>query len=225
MIDAGLSSRVGSGKSVVKREHGDKRRAPRRNVELACELVTDDVDEPLLRWATDLSPFGLWLEAAEPLGPGETVVVCLEPPVCWPRGRELVVFAGVTRAGWGRRVADRGASGMGLDFIDLSPHEERVLRSWLGWRPTQPRRRFGMPRRARAGELGMPPAASQPAVAWPSDVRSVRECAHLPVPRPTLRVRPSAPAHASGIELGLEPGEDVLGGLGDDYDGEAWGLG
>jgi len=108
-------------------------------VELPCELISSYVDAPLLYWATDLSPFGIWLETPLPMQLGEQVVVCFEPPVWWT-GREITVFAEVARVTHGRqRAARRGEpqqlSGMGLEFLDLSTHERRALTAWLRGRP------------------------------------------------------------------------------------------
>ncbi|MEZ4440475.1 MAG: PilZ domain-containing protein [Polyangiaceae bacterium] len=114
------------------------RRALRRAVEIPCGIVSRYVDEPLLYWATDLSPFGLWLEAPAPMQVGEQVVVCFEPMVWWGR-RELTIFAEVSRVAWDR---ERGTRGMGLEFLDITPHEQRALSAWLRGRPPQlPKRR------------------------------------------------------------------------------------
>ena len=111
------------------------RRALRRAVEIPCDVVSSRVDEPLLYWATDLSPHGLWLETTFPMLVGEQLVVCFQPPVWWPGG-ELSVFAEVARSTRG------GAQGMGLEFLDLDQHEARALHSWLRGRPPPfPRRR------------------------------------------------------------------------------------
>lgn len=128
----------------VEIDHAPKshRRALRRAVELPCEVVSRYVDEPLLYWATDLTPYGLWLEAPAPMQVGEQVVVCLQPTVWWHR-RELMIFSEVTRVAWHR---DAGVRGMALEFIDITPHEQRALSQWLRGRPPR------LPkRRARAG--------------------------------------------------------------------------
>lgn len=122
------------------------RRAVRRAVELPCEVVSRYVDQPLLYWATDLSPFGMWLETKFPMQAGERLVVCFQPPIWW-RARELMVFAEVVRASSGRD----NARGMAVEFNDLNVHERRTLRGWLRGRPPPlPRRR------KRSGESWRP---------------------------------------------------------------------
>jgi hypothetical protein len=107
-------------------------------VELPCELITRYVDEPLLYWASDLTPFGLWLETAAPMEIGEQVVVAFKPAVWW-QSRELTLFAEVSRVSWTRRMFDRG---MALSFVDISAHERRALDMWLRGRPPPlPKRR------------------------------------------------------------------------------------
>ncbi len=119
-----------------------KRRALRRAVELPCDLVSRYLDEPLLYWATDLSPFGLWLETPVPMQLGEQVVLSFQPAVWWP-SREITVFAEVVRVTNGRRASARPArTGMGLEFLDLDFNEQRALSAWLRGRPPPlPRRR------------------------------------------------------------------------------------
>ena len=51
------------------------RRALRRAVDMPCEVISNYVDEPLLYWATDLSPYGLWLDTPFPMAGREQVVV------------------------------------------------------------------------------------------------------------------------------------------------------
>jgi hypothetical protein len=114
------------------------RRALRRAVELPCEVVSRYVDEPLLYWATDLTPFGVWLEAPAPMQVGEQMVICFQPTVWWNQ-RELMIFAEVTRVAWNR---DTNTRGMAIEFIDITPHEQRALTAWLRGRPPRlPQRR------------------------------------------------------------------------------------
>ena len=110
----------------------------RRAVELPCELISRYVDEPLLYWATDLTPFGIWLETPFPMELGEQVVLCFKPSVWWDH-RELTLFAEVTRTRGATEVTDRG---MGLAFMDITVHERRALATWLRNRPPPlPKRR------------------------------------------------------------------------------------
>jgi hypothetical protein len=117
-------------------ERGAGRRSLRRAVELPCEIVTRHLDEPLLYWATNLTPFGLWIDTRFPMQSGDVVVVCFRPAVWWP-GRELMLFAEVVRA-----TTTRGETGMGLEFLDADEHERRALTAWLRGRPPPlPKRR------------------------------------------------------------------------------------
>jgi hypothetical protein len=123
------------------------RRALRRAVELPCELVSSYLDEPLLYWATDLTPHGMWLDTSFPMLAGEVVAVCFEPAIWWSR-RPLCVFAEVIRSTRGR------TAGMALSFLDMTPHEQRALNGWLRGRPPPlPRRR---PRTATRRMLPIP---------------------------------------------------------------------
>lgn len=129
------------------------RRGIRRSVNLDCELVSSREDEPLRFAMTDLSPFGMWVQTADPVRAGEQVVVCFEPrdvePVVdastlppWRLG-ELMVFAEVARVMTSRRRVNEPGVGMGLEFLDLTGDEKEALDRWL--RP----RRAPVPRRRR----------------------------------------------------------------------------
>jgi hypothetical protein len=122
------------------------RRAIRRVVELGCELVTRQHDEPLRYNASDLSPYGMWIQTPEPMRTGEELVVCFEPPGVWGGG-ELMLFAEVARVATARRCLDLPGIGMGLEFTDLSKCDHHLLARWLGSRKTPvPRRRRPVPR-------------------------------------------------------------------------------
>lgn len=128
------------------------RRGIRRGVRLDCELVSPREDEPLRFAMTDLSPFGMWVQTADPVRAGEQVVVCFEPrdvdPIperdlpTWALG-ELMVFAEVARVATSRRRVNEPGVGMGLEFLDLTGSEREALDRWL--RP----RRAPVPRRRR----------------------------------------------------------------------------
>ncbi len=129
------------------------RRALRRAVDIPCELISRYVDQPLLYWATDLSPFGIWVETTTPMQMGEIVVLSFEPPAGW-RNRGLTVFAEVTRVNANRRRHSAADTGMGLEFCDLTCHEHRALQGWLRGRPPPlPRRK----RRNAEFERALPP--------------------------------------------------------------------
>lgn len=127
-----------------------QRRALRRAVDIPIQLVTRHVDEPLIYWATDLSPFGMWIETPFPMQLHDSMVVCFKPGVCWS-SRALHIFASVERVS--RAAGVSGDSGMGLSFDDITAHEQRALSGWLRWRPPPlPKRRC----RSRGRRLPQP---------------------------------------------------------------------
>ena len=69
------------------------RRARRRRVDLPCQLICSDWDEPYYHHMVDISPYGVWVKTSFPRNIGERVVLCFEGP----HGKELTVFAEVTR--------------------------------------------------------------------------------------------------------------------------------
>jgi hypothetical protein len=97
------------------------RRARRRQVDLACEVITRDHDEPVLHQLEDISPYGVWLRTSFPRQVGERVVLSFVAP----HGEELTVFAEVTRAVPGGPQERR--SGMGLEFVDIRQRERVAL--------------------------------------------------------------------------------------------------
>jgi hypothetical protein len=107
-----------------------RRRFVRRAVTLPVELISSRDDAPVLQWAADLTPFGLWIDTRFPLPHGEHVVVALEPPG-WELG-EMTLFARVTRS---QRVRDGERPGMGLSFLDIGAAERVALGGWLRGRP------------------------------------------------------------------------------------------
>lgn len=117
------------------------RRALRRAVTMNCSVMSRYWDGPVLHTASDLSPYGLWVDAMFPLDPGERLAVAFTPPR-WRVSPEIVVFAQVRRAVLGRRQRDDGAAGMGLEFLDLSRPERAALDALLkGLPPPLPRAR------------------------------------------------------------------------------------
>jgi len=123
------------------REPPETRRAVRRGVDLDCDVIFGERDEPVPCRAIDLSPYGLWLETTILAEPGEHVVICFRPPN-WPSMWNLTVFGEVARISKGRRKGDQGHTGMGIEFCDLTEAEHAALADCLrGLPPPLPRRR------------------------------------------------------------------------------------
>jgi Tfp pilus assembly protein PilZ len=133
--------------TTPRRNRTTTRTSSRHEVELPCEVITSDADEPSLFWATDLSAGGLWLETPKPLSLGDEMVVCFKPSIWW-RAREIHVFGQVARISPGLR-GPRDAKGMGISFLDLTPKEKWQLRCWLRPRPESKPRRRALPSRNR----------------------------------------------------------------------------
>jgi len=128
-------------------------------VAVSCELVSPRADEPLSYDATDLSPHGMWIQTADPVRAGETVVVCFEPVQRWSGG-QLMVFAEVARVSTSRRCESQPGVGMGLEFLDLTPREERLITNWLR------DKRSPVPRRRRPVPASHPAATASTPLRW-----------------------------------------------------------
>jgi hypothetical protein len=102
----------------------ESRRAARRGVEVACELITPRWNQPLATRGMDLSPYGMWIETRAPAAIGDEVVVCFTPP---RRERELTLFARVCRIG----EHDDGERGVGVEFEALDWFEQKTLADGL----------------------------------------------------------------------------------------------
>lgn len=109
--------------------HADARRAVRRAVGVRCDVVSHYGDVPEPHLASDVSPYGLWIDTAMPLHPGSEVVVGFRPPRY--EGPEMLVFGTVTRVVTGRRRGDRGRLGMAVEFRDLSDEDRSTIRESL----------------------------------------------------------------------------------------------
>lgn len=122
------------------------RRALRRAVHVECDVVSRWWDEPVPLLATDLSPFGLWLESPFPLEVGDEMVLELRPPR-WS-GPDLQVFGAVRRVSLRRRASDPRSSGMGIEFLDLRAEDAAELtRAVRGLPPPLPKPRHPRLRR------------------------------------------------------------------------------
>lgn len=118
------------------------RRAQRRRLDLPCEVITRDWDEPVGHRVTDISPYGVWVRTSFPRPLGERVVLCFTAP----HGRELTVFAEVTRR-IPARTGDGRAHGMGLEFVDIGQVERVSLHRALRKLPADSRARIALFRR------------------------------------------------------------------------------
>ena len=118
----------------------DSRRALRRAVELEAEVVCDLWAGSAPHRATDLSPYGIWLETPFPLERGTEVVLSFVPPR-WSADRELLVVGDVRRVELSRRRSDPLPSGMGVAFRGMGEAERDALAETLrGLPPPLPRR-------------------------------------------------------------------------------------
>ena len=118
------------------------RRAQRRRLDLPCEVITRDWDEPVGHRVTDISPYGVWVRTSFPRPLGERLVICFTPP----HGRELIVFAEVTRR-VPARAKDSRPHGMGLEFVDIRQTERVALHRALRKLPADSRARISLFRR------------------------------------------------------------------------------
>jgi hypothetical protein len=101
------------------------RRAQRHAVDLPCELVRADCDEPLGHRVTNLSGFGAWVRTSLPMRVRERLVIVLKPP----DAGEMVLFGEVIR----RSRADQG---MAIEFVGVSREERARLLGSLGGLPS-----------------------------------------------------------------------------------------
>jgi hypothetical protein len=113
----------------------EMRRALRRAVEVRCDVVSHYWDRAVTHTATDVTPFGLWVDTLFPLHTGAEVVVSFTPP----GGDEVTVFGHVRRVVTGRLRKHRGPIGMGIEFSDIGYDEMvRVARCLTGIPPRRP---------------------------------------------------------------------------------------
>ncbi len=108
------------------------RRFGRRSVEVTCDVICSDWEQPFSHSMKNLSPNGVWLRTSFPREVGETVVLSFRPPH-WDASREINVFAQVTRVTETRSsLSGRMTGGMGLAFMDLTSTEKRLIQAGLG---------------------------------------------------------------------------------------------
>ena len=97
----------------------DSRRALRRALDLSCELMSVYWEEPVVHRASDLSPYGMWIDTLFPLHHGAELVVAFAVP---RSGEQLVTLARVCRS-----TSDAPRVGMGLEFVEMSEAERVFL--------------------------------------------------------------------------------------------------
>lgn len=102
----------------------DSRRAARRAVDVACDVISSRWDGPVAARCTDLSPHGMWLETPAELDEGERVVLCFRPP---RSPSEMTLFARVGRVLRDERDRFGGTSGAALAFVGASALEVEEL--------------------------------------------------------------------------------------------------
>ena len=121
------------------------RRARRRNVDISCQVISSNWDEPVRHQIADMSPYGVWLKTSFPANVGERVVLSFVAP----HGREITVFAEVARV-VRRRAGAEKRGGMGLEFVDIGQRERIKLHRALRAMPRDERARLAWWRVARA---------------------------------------------------------------------------
>lgn len=106
------------------------RRALRRAVRLPCDVKCELWDEPVLHIATELSPFGVWLNSDFVLDVGTRVeLVFLANFV---RGTEGIECSGyVKRVEMRRRRSEGRYAGMGIEFDELTAQQQDQIASML----------------------------------------------------------------------------------------------
>ncbi|MCA9530095.1 MAG: PilZ domain-containing protein [Myxococcales bacterium] len=120
------------------------RRALRRAVDIECQVIGPDARAPTAMRATNLSPFGVWIEVDEPFALGAPVVLTFVPP----HGAEPMYACGEVR----RTLAPGDASapaavlpprarspraGMGIAFEQVESGARQVLERCLSGLPPE----------------------------------------------------------------------------------------
>jgi hypothetical protein len=130
------------------------RRGLRRAVALECEAWSEAWDEPAPLCATELSPYGAWLETSYPLELGDWLVLSVR---LRPKAKELFVEGRVRRVELRRRITDKRRAGMGVEFVDLAPTLRLVLDDVLrGTPPPLPERAPGRTEQVWIEEVSEP---------------------------------------------------------------------
>ena len=105
------------------------RRSRRHHVDMLCELIRADCDEPINHRIVDISAYGMWIQTSFPMADGAQVVIVLSPP----SADDIIVFGRVSRARKrGRPLgALRSSGGMGIEFVGVTASERLQLLMWL----------------------------------------------------------------------------------------------
>jgi hypothetical protein len=117
------------------------RRTERREVDILCDVVARNWDEPLRYRITDLSANGLWIHTSFPLDIGETMVVTFRTP---QEDTSMQLFGRVVRSVRVRERDGRRECGMGVELVG-STEERQVLRRGLKGLPARRKRVSRLP--------------------------------------------------------------------------------
>ena len=179
----------------------ESRVTTRRSVELKCAVLAESWGTPMSFNATDLSEYGLWLEAELPLQIGTEVAVVFTPP----QASEPIYVAGEVR-----RVRDDRESGMGIVFAGLRPEDRRMLTASLqGLLPREASNSLyrtlpGVPIARASSQTAIDQDTSETLSGWPAP-RLTRDRRHrhsgIVVKRDATTDRDDAITFGGGLEL------------------------
>ena len=103
----------------------------RRSRQVPMEVITSHWDEPVWLQTGDLSPRGAYIESNYMPNLGEHVVCSFR----LGKKKSYDFFGQVTRVNLGRRRADAGPAGFGVEFLDCTPLERLQIRDALKGTP------------------------------------------------------------------------------------------
>ena len=105
------------------RDIGEGRRVGARRKVIQEVCLFDESGEPIVLETIDIGPRGIFVRSDLLLEPGQDLWISFNIP----DGQRLVVKGRVIRGDLG---GEGKPSGMGIDFIDLTPQEEGLLRKF-----------------------------------------------------------------------------------------------
>jgi len=198
---------------MAARQFGAKheaRRVARRVIDLECAVYSELWGEAIGHRVTDLSEDGLWIQSELLLEVGAEVTLTFNPPD-WDE--PLYVAGRVQRVGLQRKLGDRDAVGMGIEFESLRADERRRLTRSMRGLPA--RESFILDQHTLTGvPVGVAdaPEAAEPApsvaktiVGWasPSSTEATDPPARQHDPRADEPIRPKPPksGFAGGLDL------------------------